>query len=725
ASLDGESFVEVGRKEMHEQKTRLASLIFEERRIDKDALLAYLSDLFSSRQASATLENLRTQLADFGDSLRKRQIQTRDVTYAIHGILNGTNLLEEDGRAALREIIKNKTILQELTSVLNMRLAGLEFWSWPETGLVVNMRRHMNGKYRRVFLVTTFTDPDITDALLLHYLGVSWQVQLKSSFKTLSSGKAWKQPYPKLSAAERMRRYRHLGINESTDSITSAQAVLRDALFLTQLANTPQDISGYDDEDDGQNSEAVDDGFQVNSGAAIKQKLLHLLTTESSLNTALYGRHTVVCSDFEWFGPSLPHTSILTVLEFLGISKEWLKFFETFLQAPICFKDDAMGEPRTRRCGTPISYTLSVVCGEAILFLMDFAVNQKAEGLFLYRMHDDLWLWDEDPQKCAVAWKEMNKYAKLIGLTLNRAKTGSVCVGTEQHDDLPTGPVRWGFLDFNRTRGRFIINEEEVDKHIIELRHQLSRTESVFGWVNVYNKYIGFMMRNFGCPPAVCLGPGHIEDLINILQKIHSGLVTGLISGPIAHVASLIKQRHGIDGLPEGYFYFPISRGGLGLKNSAIDLFSVQQTTETYKEGFTRELEEDQERYIEAKEHWEAGYGFIGSKIKRTKDLQEPFISFKEYQSVRMLGLQHWYNRYQKMFQKLQPVEIGELPSMKSAVDTMGWHWAYMDWYNKWIVSLYGEDIIANFGSMEIVDPTFIPVGMLEVFKTSQLKLDQ
>jgi len=60
------------------------------------------------------------------------------------------------------------------------------------------------------------------------------------------------------------------------------------------------------------------------------------------------------------------------------MSKTWVDFYKSFLSAPIRFPDET--EARVRKRGTPISYTLSVVCSETILFMMDFAVNQRLTG---------------------------------------------------------------------------------------------------------------------------------------------------------------------------------------------------------------------------------------------------------------------------------------------------------------------------------------------------------
>ena len=169
------------------------------------------------------------------------------------------------------------------------------------------------------------------------------------------------------------------------------------------MPDTVLSTSSYDDSPDSQTKSCAE------SAVAIKQKLLHLLVTEAHLNKTLHGTNTIVRTDLEWFGPSLPHESILTILAFFGVPQQWLDFFRTFLRMPLKFKEEesSTAELRTRERGTPISYALSALFGEVILFCMDFAVNQRAGGLFLYRIHDDLWFWDAEAAKCVAAWNEM------------------------------------------------------------------------------------------------------------------------------------------------------------------------------------------------------------------------------------------------------------------------------------------------------------------------------
>jgi len=174
--------------------------------------------------------------------------------------------------------------------------------------------------------------------------------------------------------------------------------------------------------------------------------------------------------------------------------------------------------------GTAIGYALSALFGEVILFGMDLAVNQRADGLFLYRIHDDLWFWDSDASKCVAAWKEMKQYASLVGLKFNDTKTGSACVTGTVHPELPAGDIRWGFLKFDSNKMRFAIDQDNVNTHIVELRRQLAATKSIFGCVNAYNKYIKFFVRNFGGRPAQCFGREHVFEVIDTLARIQTEL---------------------------------------------------------------------------------------------------------------------------------------------------------------------------------------------------------
>ena len=509
------------------------------------------------------------------------------------------------------------------------------------------------------------------------------------------------------------------------------------------------------------------------------------MTTECHLNMALHGTHAIIRSDLEWFGPSLPHVSILTVLEFLGIPKNWLSFYKAFLAMPVRFSEDA--EPRIRKRGTPISYELSVVCGEAVLFIMDFAVNQRANGLYLYRMHDDLWLWDADVNRCASGWREMKKYAGLVGLKFNETKTGSAFVGSgsstgHELSMLPDGDIRWGFLKFEPSQSRFVIDQNDVDLHIIELRRQLAATKSVFGWINTYNKYMAFFLRNFGGVPANCFGQEHVVGIIDTLAKIQRGLFTETGDGSaVGYLRKILHERFDIDDLPEGYFYFPISSGGLELRNTMLEVLALTMrnkplSTYTFKdqdadanvvikdeddlesysdyESATSDYSDDDAADVKAEEETFAEMRFSKSvttdkkryaRIKEIWDLDtenrrmdkgyrpslDQFMSFEEYISLRESWLSTWGETYRSMLESPSEREMILVPQMEAEMEQrkndteMMKSWDVLTFYEKWVMSMYGEEVVKKFGGLEAVDPHLIPIGMVNLFKTSRMRLDQ
>lgn len=626
-----------------------------------------------------------------------------------------------------------------------------------------------------LILRRAFTDPEIVDALLLHYIGVAWQVKLKSSLRRIFDSKAWTRPQP-VSGKDRDRWTEQLrGDNGSNSINTFRYNSRRTSFFMSQFHDAASKPSSYDDLVD-----APENSENASSPAQIKRQLLHIITTESYLNQAVSGSHATLRSDLEWFGPSLPHRSILTVLEFLGMSKTWLGFYDAFLAAPIRFPGDK--DARVRRRGTPISYSLSVVCGEAVLFIMDYAVNQRANGLHLYRMHDDLWLWDKNPGAVADGWEEMNKFASLVGLKFNQGKTGSAYVGPQSPDvaRLPKGNVRWGFLHFDAQKARFVIDQKDVDGHIKELRRQLASTKSVFGWVNAYNKYMTFFLRNFGGLPANCIGQDHILDMIDTLGKIQKELFIEdgkqtVEGGAVGYLRKTIEERFDTKDLPEGYFYFPIATGGLELRNTLLELISLTRrdrplsvspddSSATKKEGkltpspaandddeepenfdvnenddtlfeedkaigeskFPKRITNDEAVYKSLKEVWEQD-----KDNRRTRkgsfrfDSEPPFLSFEEFISLRESWLTRWGTSYLDMLETPSQTHIHLVPKVQELMEHGSMDWDNMDWYQKWVVSMYGEEVVKRFGHLEAVDPNLIPIGMLQLFKSSRMKLDQ
>ncbi|KAF4571194.1 hypothetical protein EYR36_008523 [Pleurotus pulmonarius] len=703
-----------GRKEMVEQMERLQSIIFEPAAIDVAAYTSYLDGLFSSDAGKEVLKSIRDQIQSMSIQLQHTRITADDMSWTIQSVLS-SDLMNQAKRATLKEMAANTIVLEELASVLTMRLADLESWSWPADGILVEMRRALNGKYR------AFNDPDILDGLFLEYIGVKWQIAFKDAFRSVLSSSVWKPSIPFIPRKDLDNRRRFIDSSAETFrcSLESSRVLNRhNHFFLTQLTSTTARRQ-YDDEGDPEES-----SNEKLKAAQIKQRLIHLMMTDCLLNTAVHKSHTVVRSDFEWFGPSLPHDSMLATLKYFGVSQPWLKFFKSFLRAPTRFQQDPTSGVRVRERGTPTLYSISQLLGEVVLFGMDFAVNQRGNGLYLYRLHDDLWLWDPEQDRCEAAWAEMSAFASVAGLKFNEDKTGAIRVGGELSAKFPRGDVRWGFLKFDVEQARFAIDQEGVTPHIIEFRRQLDATKSVFGWVNVFNRYMAFFRRNFGGRPPACFGQPLINDIIDTFARIQRELFPNHVGGAIGYLRSLIKTRFGVDNIPEGYFYFPINQGGLELRNPMVEAYVLQTSghvsnnsenpeSSLPSQPFVTHMEvRDKQRYRELQENWELG------RTANTFQAGAPdeFLSFEEYVRYRETLLEHWTVLWQEMLRVPDPRNI-TLPPVLQALQTVH----NDDYYTQYVLALYGEELVQTFGSLELVDASLIPVGMVDLFKTSNM----
>ena len=204
------------------------------------------------------------------------------------------------------------------------------------------------------------------------------------------------------------------------------------------------DDDDMDDDDDGDELKCPKTPMQL------KQRLLHLLSTEIAVNTRLHGEITAFHSVFDDWNPLLPHETVRTVLKFFGVSDTWLGFFTKFLQAPLKFMDEDGLAPssstsnpaRTRRRGTPASHALSDVFGEAVLFCLDFSINQTTSGKLLWRVHDDIWFWTPDHSVAEKAWAAVKAFSKVTGTSIDPTKSGTARISRDPvsytHLTLPT-----------------------------------------------------------------------------------------------------------------------------------------------------------------------------------------------------------------------------------------------------------------------------------------------
>ena len=807
-----EGFEQVASKERLESRVEWEQEVFEPLHTDRRAIESYLDELFgrqgTKQPAAKALDQVRESLEDLENRLAAPEQFTQQVLQWTIKSLIASDLLTDEKRAMLRDFCGNPTILTEIGDVLNLRMAAFDTWSWGDE-VPVEQRKKLNGTYQ------IYMHEDVLQAIFLHYIGIKWSVSLKSAFRSFGRFEgAWNSPNAEIPKEDEKRRGYFLGRRLRKGSVQSKRRrIYESQYFVTQLLDYenqeieipegdeeaelddepksrtkqtarksmmaqpdrrvrslagPNVRSGplrhrriLPDEDEVDYSDeeecgfgAVDDDAEVNSKPknpmASKQALLHLLATEILINTRLYGEQTCIHAEFDRWNSSLPHSTVATVLAFLGVPPKWLNFFRKFMEAPLAFPGE---QSRLRKKGVPASHSLSEVLGEAVLFCLDFSINQATKGQPLYRMQQDLWFWSPDHKICVTAWKSIRQFAEIMGAKINQDKAGTVRTSGGRSTpvkpidaSLPAGPIRWGFLYLDAKSGRFSIDQKMVDRHIHGLQTQLSDKRSIFSWIQAWNTYATtFFSTNFG-KPAACYGQAHIDMILETLNRVQRQISEVEGQGHTSVVESLkarLTQRFDFTDIPDGFIFFPTAFGGLELTSPFIPLLQIRDAVPANPEHLLDEFEEaEREGYRGAQTRFE------NDRINRDR-LKYPnwrpdhdadhFMSFDEFTRYREEYAAGYAKDLGWVFDKLMKApdehwddglrKTGELirrdPRTAFALDELrvtdeegsGIHgrWDQMSGYWRWMVQLYGREMMERFGGLRLVDRGLLPIGMVNL----------
>ncbi|KAK8111745.1 uncharacterized protein PG998_008202 [Apiospora kogelbergensis] len=468
----------------------------------------------------------------------------------------------------------------------------------------------------------------------------------------------------------------------------------------------------------------------------VKQRLLQILSTEASS----------------------PHTTIHAILSFFGVSETWLQFFNKFLEVPLKFADDPADTPiRTRRRGTPTSHILSDVFGEVVFFCLDFATNQSTGGSLLYRLYDDAWFWSASHDAATKAWATMQRFAAVTGTRLDTAKTGCIRISGNPdvtpaiHSDLPKGDIQWGFLRLSPQTGRFEINQALVDSHVEELQRQLkSKQKTVFSFIQAWNSYANtFFTSNFG-EAANCFGRSHVDAMLETHSRIQREVFrTGAVPGTegselgansvVEYLKALLHRRYGVEDIPDAFMFFPVELGGLDLRSPFIPILQIRNSILADPFSLLDEFKQAEiEAYHKAKQHFEESDHSQNHWVPNGPGEADNFFSLEEFGRFREEIWCEYDKELVDVYRKLleRPDDRGGIETdvgVASGLSALaGSHhadtlrgikseWHSMEPYWRWVVTLYGPEVIARFGGLRLVDPGLLPMGMVSLFREKRM----
>ena len=317
------------------------------------------------------------------------------------------------------------------------------------------------------------------------------------------------------------------------------------------------------------------DGYSATRASASETQdtLLKVLALESNVRQALDGSAHGFRAEIRSLNLSLPHQTILTVLEYMGVSEKWLSFFKRFLNAPLNIGPVVGGTTdvvRTRTAGVPAAHGFEVFFGEAVLFCLDLAVHHRTSSEkttpYLYRRKYDCYFVGKQEQS-EQARQQVDTFAKVMGLNINV-------------NDLFAGETV-GFLRFGRNgphrpaQSKAIsvtIDMGKVSSEAHRLKQELSSCSSVYGWVSKWNNTIGTVSYIFG-PICSIFGKRYYEAMIRAYNLIFEIVFDGkTLTEHIRDLLPTSVQRQVTNFPLEAFIHLPAAYGGLGVKTPYVAL---------------------------------------------------------------------------------------------------------------------------------------------------------
>ena len=714
---------------------RLETIIFDQPQLDYDKWRHFLEKALFSRIAENpklkdVFKEFKEATKTYGDALLRETVSCEDVKRTMRELLRNS-LLDDHRKRLMEKLSVDENAVTEFASSLTLLKSDLAKWNWPREGVRGIFRRNLTGKYR------CFYEEDFLTAVFLHYLGLKWTYHFKRELQKL---------FDLLTE----------DVIENQCVSTSIQykriRMQRNDFWMASLPDQTNETVPY--------SESYSSGSEACGGVNLKTKLLHLINTEIQLHQTIHPNSPfiVMCADLEWFGPSIPHKIIQILFDVCGMPQIWLDFFDRFLKQPVFYKPNELVRERQR--GVPVSHSLSLLFSELILFGMDLYVYLST-GMFNYRLHDDFWFFHADLTKVEHAWALMNEYANMTGLKFNDEKCGSVQIRPSITADdstvqltktsLPEKVVKWGLLNLESS-GRFIIDQNAMKSFLDELKTRLTSSSTILEWVNLYNKYMTFFMRNFGQSSYV-LGTFHTEKMIETFRFIHRYVFDQSNGNAWIALTDRIQQQFSacVTGeILEGWLYWPITHGGLGLRNVYLDLYSFHNALKDGKiTTFAQQPERDLQVYNDLKEKYEqwkknrytqfsldSSYEFVELYVKHEKK----FMSYDQFIGERETRLFYWTDVYKNMLKLTEPALPKETDALTRQMDLFNRETRTTsrrkhhrnaqsnrqnDSYLQWLVCYYGEQIESTFEQLDFIDSVSIPIGLIKIMKTSDVDWDK
>jgi hypothetical protein len=394
----------------------------------------------------------------------------------------------------------------------------------------------------------------------------------------------------------------------------------------------------------------------------------------------------VLKTDFREYYASLNHQFILDCLRRIGLQPEQIAFFAQYVAVPLL----GDGQPRRQQVGLPNHRPISDLLGELVLRLTELFIERHAH-VQIVRFVDDLTLIASDPAELSRAWQALQDWCAACGLALNMAKTGAIAIRGALPADLPQQPPRWLFVTLDG-QGGWQLDQDAIGEYLAQTVAAMDKTPAILNKIEVYNGCCAYLSQAIGL--RVDLGAAHREQVRATLWRYAQQLAGQ--GGMVAHVRRLLGERFASAvELPEGWFHWPITAGGLGIQQPLIIAHSYQDAwrERAVTQGVPAAPAERDAWWQQADKHWRAFYDHW----------LEPLAASEPEANSVLTSL------------------TNDFIARGSEVRTSEQHG--LSGYWRWVLAIYGPQILERCGSFRFLFTELVPLQLISRKSTSKVQV--
>ncbi|KAJ3323894.1 hypothetical protein HDU93_002890 [Gonapodya sp. JEL0774] len=337
----------------------------------------------------------------------------------------------------------------------------------------------------------------------------------------------------------------------------------------------------------------------------------------------------------------------------------------------------------------------------------------------------------------------------------------------------PQGEVRWGFLRLDSS-GLWTVDDSFVTATVHQLNADLARSRSVLSAVNLFNSYSRYLDKMVGTP-SYALGLAHVDGILRaqarlrgegggeggILKYLETRIKNKFLKGD--KIGTLIEK----DGIPEAWFFWPITAGGLALSNPLISLSAFRkqmlnvsekqcstfenavkivtgQSPSSRTEEHDEEDEEDEDEENELDEEGESDDEVERSELPPSNKTREVVstlsgdtTTINEVKAWKPFDWETANNEIGSTFRlfvqaKLEPLSPSQTSHHKALVgefvnrgtEVKQKKQVSLGNYYQWVLATYERQIMDMFGSFGFASTQLIPVALIMHLRSESLDQD-